>query len=63
MILEQSNLVFDRMLPFFETDIMKYDVPKATIDKVMGFVDEKTTTGASKDAEEEETTKGSATTA
>jgi len=63
MILEQSNLVFDRMLPFFETDIMKYDVPKATIDKVMGFVDEKTTTGASKDAEEEVTVKGSATTA
>lgn len=63
MILEQSNLVFDRMLPFFETDIMKYDVPKATIDKVMGFVDEKTTTGSSKDAENEEMTKGSATVA
>lgn len=63
MILEQSNLVFDRMLPFFETDIMKYDVPKATIDKVMGFVDDRIRpgTGASKDAEEEETTKGSVT--
>lgn len=54
MILEQSNLVFDRMLPFFETDIMKYDVPKATIDKVIGFVDKSTD-----DAEKEESTTGS----
>lgn len=62
MILEQSNLVFDRMLPFFETDVMKYNVPKATIDKVMGFVDNKNAqTGASLDAENEESTKGSAT--
>jgi hypothetical protein len=51
MILEQSNLVFDRMLPFFETDYMKYDVPKATIDAVIGFVDKKSTTGALSDAE------------
>jgi hypothetical protein len=54
MILEQSNLVFDRMLPFFETDVMKYDVPKATIDKVMGFVDK-----ATDDAQKEESTNGS----
>ena len=53
MILEQSNLVFDRMLPFFETDVMSYDVDKATIDAVIGFVDEKTRLGASQEAEDE----------
>jgi hypothetical protein len=52
MILEQSNLVFDRMLPFFETDVMKYEVPRTTIDAVIGFVDNKTEPyGASVDAE------------
>jgi hypothetical protein len=39
MILEQSNLVFDRMQPFFETDVMKYDVAQTTIDAVIGFTD------------------------
>ena len=48
MILEQSNLVFDRMKPFFETDIMKYDVTKATLDSVMGFVDTVTTDAESR---------------
>lgn len=52
MILEQSNLVFDRMKPFFDTDVMKYNVSKATLDAVMGFVDDrKDGTGASTDAE------------
>jgi hypothetical protein len=63
MILEQSNLVFDRMKPFFETDVMKYNVEKTTLDNVMGFVDDrKSGTGASTDAENEETTKGYAST-
>ena len=59
MILEQSNLVFDRMKPFFETDVMKYDVTKATLDNVMGFVDDrKAGTGASTDAEDNKVTQG-----
>jgi hypothetical protein len=51
MILEQSNLVFDRMLPFFDTDVMKYEVTKATLDAVIGFTDKKSNTGALSDAE------------
>lgn len=59
MILEQSNLVFDRMKPFFETDVMSYNVSKATLDNVMGFIDDrKAGTGASEDAENEESSKG-----
>lgn len=64
MILEQSNLVFDRMKPFFETDVMSYGVDKTTLDNVMGFVDDrKAGTGVSLDAENEETTRGYATSA
>lgn len=52
MILEQSNLVFDRMLPFLDVDVMTYGVPQSTIDAVAGFVDTKNSnTGAFLDAE------------
>ena len=41
MIMEQTSLVYDRMLPFAEETVMGYDVDKNTLDTVMGFVDSK----------------------
>lgn len=45
MIMEQVNLVFDRLLPFFDDQVVQYDFQDnlATLDTVMGFVDEVTT--------------------
>lgn len=45
MIMEQTNLVFDRLLPFFEEQVIAYDFSSelTTLDTVMGFVDEITT--------------------
>jgi len=43
MIMEQVNVVFDRLLPFFENYAIKYGLESsdfATLDTVMGFVDE-----------------------
>jgi hypothetical protein len=45
MVMEQTNVVFDRLLPFFETDVMtpwagvNVNTPNNTLDVVMGFVD------------------------
>lgn len=41
MIMEQTSLVYDRMLPFAEETVMEYKVSKTTLDIVMGFVDSK----------------------
>lgn len=38
MVLEQTNLVFDRLLPFFEHSLGPYAIPASTLDTVMGFV-------------------------
>lgn len=54
MVMEQTNIVFDRLLPFFDTDIMdptwadgesgstQNPATRATLDAVMGFVHETT---------------------
>lgn len=45
MVMEQVNVVFDRLLPFFENYVVKYGLESgdlATLDTVMGFVDEVT---------------------
>lgn len=41
MILEQTNLVFDRLVPFFEYDLAadSANLPRATVNAIMGFVD------------------------
>lgn len=45
MIMEQVNIVFDRLLPFFDDQVIAYDFKDnlTTLDTVMGFVDEVTT--------------------
>jgi len=48
MIMEQVNIVFDRLLPYFEDHVVKYPFNDQasglnTIDAVMGFVDKVTT--------------------
>lgn len=45
MIMEQVNIVFDRLLPFFDDQVVQYDFKDnlTTLDTVMGFVDEVTT--------------------
>ncbi len=57
MIMEQVNVVFDRLLPYFEDHVVKYPFADqsglATIDAVMGFVDNVTT-----NAENEERSAG-----
>lgn len=40
MVMEQVNVVFDRLMPFFEHDIADYKIPATTYDVVMGFTDE-----------------------
>jgi len=40
MVMEQTNVVFDRLLPFFEFDLNDYRINTKSFDAVMGFVDE-----------------------
>jgi hypothetical protein len=40
MVMEQVNVVFDRLMPFFEHDISDYQISQTSFDSVMGFVDE-----------------------
>jgi hypothetical protein len=37
MIMEQVNIVFDRLAPFFEDNVLTYNINKTTLDTVMGF--------------------------
>lgn len=39
MVLEQVNMVFDRLFPFFEYQLNDYDFDTDTLNAVMGFVD------------------------
>lgn len=41
MVLEQTNLVFDRLVPFFEKSkcVDQTRIPQSTLDKIMGFTD------------------------
>jgi len=48
MIMEQVNVVFDRMLPFFEDFVVPYAFDPATLDAVMGFTDTVTDDAESK---------------
>lgn len=44
MVMEQVNVVFDRLLPFFEHDLKDYGISDLkTLDTVMGFVDQTAT--------------------
>jgi hypothetical protein len=41
MVMEQTTIVFDRLVPFFEDSVTRasYNVPQGSLDAVMGFVD------------------------
>jgi hypothetical protein len=49
MIMEQVNIVFDRLQPFFEDSVDAYSVTTTTLTAVMGFTDATLTDAASKD--------------
>lgn len=40
MVMEQVNVVFDRLVPFFEDSVSKYAVTPESLDAVMGFTDQ-----------------------
>ena len=45
MILEQSNVLFDRLLPFFENETRDYQISEDDLQKVIGFFDNTSTNG------------------
>lgn len=42
MIAEQVQFVFDRLMPFGEDSLVQTNVPRATLDAVLGFIDDTT---------------------
>jgi len=57
MIMEQVNIVFDRLAPFFEDTVSTYakgNISSATLDKVIGFTDKLTHEGTTTDAEKKD---------
>lgn len=42
MVAEQVTFMFDRLLPFGEDSVLEGSVPRATVDAVLGFIDDTT---------------------